>query len=70
MVTITASWDASRQHSRWANAPKAVWDSLNSWRNRQRQRNQLQELDGHMLRDIGLTPADVEIECNKPFWRA
>ena len=29
----------------------------------------LVRLDHHMLRDIGLTRADVERELMKPFWR-
>jgi len=26
-------------------------------------------LDGHLLRDIGVTYAEAEQETNKPFWR-
>jgi uncharacterized protein YjiS (DUF1127 family) len=33
------------------------------------QRQDLAELDGHLLRDIGLTARDVRDECEKPFWR-
>jgi uncharacterized protein YjiS (DUF1127 family) len=29
----------------------------------------LQELDDQLLRDIGLSRGDVEIEIIKPFWR-
>jgi uncharacterized protein YjiS (DUF1127 family) len=29
----------------------------------------LADLDSHMLCDIGLSPADAQIECAKPFWR-
>ena len=36
---------------------------------RQRQRRALLRLDDRMLRDIGLTRADVEREADKPFWR-
>ena len=39
------------------------------WLERARQRRQLRELSDHMLRDIGLTRADVWAESEKPFWR-
>ena len=39
------------------------------WRERGRQRRHLAMLDQHMLRDIGLSSADVEHEVRKPFWR-
>jgi uncharacterized protein YjiS (DUF1127 family) len=34
------------------------------------QRRQLAELNDHMLRDIGLSRADVMAEATKPFWRS
>ena len=39
------------------------------WLERARQRRQLQQLSEHMLKDIGLSRADVEAEVSKPFWR-
>jgi uncharacterized protein YjiS (DUF1127 family) len=36
---------------------------------RRRQRVALARLDDRMLRDIGLTSADVEGELTKPFWK-
>ena len=42
---------------------------LASWRRRAADRRQLASLDGHMLRDIGLSVGDVEFEVSKPFWR-
>jgi uncharacterized protein YjiS (DUF1127 family) len=42
---------------------------LASWRQRAADRWQLASLDGHMLRDIGLSVGDVDIEVSKPFWR-
>ena len=39
------------------------------WRQRARDRALLARFDGRMLRDIGLTPADVMREINRPFWR-
>ena len=39
------------------------------WLERARQRRELQQLGDHMLKDIGLSRADVEAEISKPFWR-
>ena len=39
------------------------------WRQRARDRALLARFDSRMLRDIGLTPADVMREINRPFWR-
>jgi uncharacterized protein YjiS (DUF1127 family) len=39
------------------------------WRERSRQREALLRLDDRMLRDIGLSRADVDCEASKPFWR-
>ena len=33
------------------------------------QRRALEELDDHMLRDIGCTPQEARRECAKPIWR-
>jgi uncharacterized protein YjiS (DUF1127 family) len=49
-------------------AQRAV-DLLLAWHERARQRRHLQSLSDHMLRDIGLTRADVFAEASKPFWR-
>mgnify|MGYP001549016919 FL=1 len=46
-----------------------VFDRLAVWQERRRQRFTLARLDDRMLRDIGLTYADVEAEISKPFWR-
>lgn len=44
-------------------------DLLLTWHERARQRRQLRTLSDHILRDIGLTRADVLAETSKPFWR-
>jgi uncharacterized protein YjiS (DUF1127 family) len=46
-----------------------VFEQLAVWQDRRRQRSTLARLDDRMLRDIGLTYADVEGEIAKPFWR-
>lgn len=45
-------------------------DALWLWRFRSRTRQHLARLDAHLLRDIGLDPADRAVEIEKPFWRA
>jgi uncharacterized protein YjiS (DUF1127 family) len=39
------------------------------WRRRVRDRALLAAFDDRMLRDIGVTRADVTREIDKPFWR-
>jgi uncharacterized protein YjiS (DUF1127 family) len=45
-------------------------EMMQEWRDRSRQRRHLASMDHHMLRDIGLSTADVERETHKPFWRS
>ena len=59
----------ARQRSSWARAVQRAVDLLLTWQQRARDRRQLQSLSDHMLRDIGLTRADVFAEASKPFWR-
>jgi uncharacterized protein YjiS (DUF1127 family) len=40
-----------------------------SWRRRARERRELASLDTRTLRDLGLSPGEVQFEANKPFWR-
>ncbi|MGI9420305.1 MAG: DUF1127 domain-containing protein [Geminicoccaceae bacterium] len=43
---------------------------LGHWAEARRQRQHLAMLDERLLRDIGISRADVEIEIKKPFWHA
>ncbi len=43
--------------------------TLLGWSARARERRSLYRLDDHLLKDIGLTRADVEREANKHFWQ-
>ena len=45
-----------------------IVDLVLTWHERARQRRHLRSLDNYMLRDIGLSRADVEGEAGKPFW--
>jgi uncharacterized protein YjiS (DUF1127 family) len=47
----------------------ALGQVLASWRGRARMRKELSMLDHRMMRDLALSPGDVEFEINKPFWR-
>lgn len=39
------------------------------WQERASERHHLSGLDDRMLKDIGVTRADIESEAGKPFWR-
>jgi uncharacterized protein YjiS (DUF1127 family) len=45
------------------------WDNLRAAWRRYRSRQNIAQLDGHMLKDIGVSFAEAETEANKPFWR-
>lgn len=45
-----------------------AFTTLLEWEERARQRHRLSGLDDRMLKDIGLTRADVSHEVEKPFW--
>lgn len=47
-----------------------ILDNIWLWQQRAQQRYHLQQLNEAMLKDIGLTRADIESEVAKPFWRA
>jgi len=40
------------------------------WQKRAQDRTHLANLDGYLLKDMGLNPSEVEVERAKPFWRA
>jgi uncharacterized protein YjiS (DUF1127 family) len=46
----------------------AAASALAAWRQRRRSRLHLMALDDHLLRDIGISRADMEQEVFKPFW--
>jgi len=46
-----------------------VIDTLLTWQERSRQRRDLARLPDHLLKDIGLSAADVAAEVSKPAWR-
>jgi len=44
-------------------------DMLLLWLERWRERRQLAALSDHMLKDIGVSRADIDFEARKKFWR-
>jgi uncharacterized protein YjiS (DUF1127 family) len=48
---------------------RGAGETLFTWLDRAQQRRHLRTISDHMLRDIGLSRADVESEAGKPFWR-
>ncbi|WP_255449581.1 DUF1127 domain-containing protein [Shimia ponticola] len=42
---------------------------LTQWAQLYRSRQDLRDLDSHLLRDIGISPEDAEREARRPFWQ-
>ena len=40
------------------------------WNRRAMDRARLRDMPEHLLRDMGITRQDAEIEAGKPFWKA
>jgi uncharacterized protein YjiS (DUF1127 family) len=56
--------------SRRAGGLVSFVEAVLSWQDRARQRRLLATMDDRLLRDVGVTRADIAIEAAKPFWRA
>jgi len=54
---------------RLAGIHRALAARLRTWRARARARRELRELDGAILRDIGLSRTQANFDADKPFWR-
>jgi len=71
----TARSSASSPAQRWRGWTAATTAALVRWltelartHERWRQRQDLRELDDHLLRDIGITRAQAKREASKPYW--
>ena len=42
---------------------------LATWRRWTRERHELANLDPRTIRDLGISPSEIQFEANKPFWR-
>ena len=60
---------APRRQRRPGPIAMLLLDLLSTWLQRARDRRALHGLDDGMLKDIGLTRADIDLEAHKPFWR-
>lgn len=47
-----------------------ILETVELWFERASQRRRLASLPDHLLKDAGLSAADVEREVSKPIWRA
>ena len=68
--TLPAQWSAhtaAEPPTRWLDG---VSNLLMHWLDASRSRQTLDELDDHLLRDIGLTRAEARRESGKFFWQA
>ena len=54
---------------RLAGIRRALAARLRTWRARARARRELRDLDGAVLRDIGLSRTQANFDADKPFWR-
>jgi uncharacterized protein YjiS (DUF1127 family) len=46
-----------------------AWAAVRAAWRRYRSRQRIADLDGYLLKDIGVSFAEAEAEANKPFWR-
>jgi uncharacterized protein YjiS (DUF1127 family) len=56
-------------HSTVPPLPVRLWETVQIWRQRVRDRRSLAGLSDYELNDIGITRADRFHELSKPFWR-
>ena len=47
----------------------AFAEVIGTWRQRNKERRELAQLDQRSLHDLGLSASTVQFELNKPFWR-
>ncbi len=47
-----------------------LFEAVLIWQERDKQRRALAQLDARMLKDLGLSRAEVALELRKPFWHA
>jgi uncharacterized protein YjiS (DUF1127 family) len=59
---------ACRRRAGWWSPRDASMRSLSGWIERPRQRRALQDLDDHLLKDIGISRAAAMSEAAKSFW--
>jgi uncharacterized protein YjiS (DUF1127 family) len=68
MMTATSSMPAARHRCAAGTESGRLLGRLMGWVMRRRQAFALARLSDLVLRDIGLTRIDTEMEADKPFW--
>ena len=66
--TYSFSWP-SRATGIALKAVRGLAERIALWEERASSRHRLGQIDDWMLKDVGLTRADVAREMGKPFWR-
>lgn len=56
-------------HAPLAGAWTLLARTVDLWRRRAHERRELGILDHRTIRDLGLSPGEVQFEASKPFWR-
>jgi uncharacterized protein YjiS (DUF1127 family) len=64
------SYSVSRSAYKVMNFPTRVFETVGLWRARSRQRQILAGFTASQMNDIGVSPVDIRMEVNKPFWKA
>jgi uncharacterized protein YjiS (DUF1127 family) len=70
LAVRTPGYAGRRSADSSADFMRRLTDTLKTWKGRIISRRELMELDAHMLRDIGLSDLEAQVEAGKPFWRA
>lgn len=68
LSSVEAAKQTAGRVTVWTLAARVVITLLD-WQRRAMDRTRLRQMDDHMLRDIGLSRADIEGEASKPFWK-
>jgi uncharacterized protein YjiS (DUF1127 family) len=58
-----------RQQALFPSPRLSFWARIRAAWRRYRSRQRIADLDGHLLKDIGVSFAEAETEANKPFWQ-
>lgn len=69
MNRILASTARIDARSRRSGGLAAFVETVLAWQERARQRRQLALMEDRLLRDMGISRAQVAWEAEKPFWR-
>jgi uncharacterized protein YjiS (DUF1127 family) len=74
LCDVAVTLDAADAHAPPLEAAGGGWvqrfaDRLLTWLQRSRQRRQLATSSDHMLKDMGLSRADVDHETSRRFWQ-